>query len=133
MIKKTALLCFFSTLLILFGISVSGQGYVYGGGEVLSTWVFFLGFNKVLSNKKLEWKQILLGSILGGTGWYGTKWGFTAYVHSFATSDQVYAILGVLPLFFLWIYCSVLTLLLSACFNYSYCAVYPATSQHPLS
>ena len=119
LVKKSLLACVLATLAIGLGLAVSGHGGTSTLVQVASAWVFFLGFNRALPSQPVSWKRILPGSILGGSAWYVTKWGFTAYLSHFAKADQLYAFLGVLPLFFLWLYWSVLILFMSVCIGFT--------------
>lgn len=102
------------------GALASGHGFRSVAIEVLGTWLFFLGFNKKLPHRKIALKHSLPGSLIGGTVWYVSKWGFSAYMQRLAKPDQIYAILGVLPLLILWLYFSVYILLFSACLNFAF-------------
>jgi YihY family inner membrane protein len=86
--------------------------------EFLCTWLFFIGFNKAGPNRRIRWRQALPGSLVGATAWYATKWGFTAYLTRLDQPDHVYAVIGVLPLFLVWLYCTFAILLASACLNF---------------
>jgi membrane protein len=116
MLRKGFWGCLFLMGVVVAGVWLSGRGIVGTLLEMLATWTFFVGFNKILPARRLGWRQVMPGSLLGGTAWYATKWGFTEYLQR-TTPEHVYAILGVLPLFLLWIYCSAFVLLLSACVN----------------
>jgi membrane protein len=97
---------------ILWGRGLAGTALEWAGACL-----FFLGFNRVLPDLRIAWRHVAPGAILGGTAWYATKWGFTAYLQHLAKPDQIYAIFGILPLFFLWLFMTVEILLLSACLN----------------
>jgi membrane protein len=79
--------------------------------------LLFLGFNRTLPDVPISWRHAAPGALLGGTAWYVTKWAFTVYLQRLAKPDHVYAIFGILPLFFLWLHFTVVILLLSACLN----------------
>jgi YihY family inner membrane protein len=107
-----------STVVSIGAVS-SGHGVRSVALELTGTWLFFLGFNKALPDKRIEWKSVFPGSLIAGTAWYASKWGFTAYMQKLAKPEQIYAILGILPLFLLWLYFSIVMLLFSACLNVS--------------
>ena len=87
--------------------------------EFTGTCLFFVAFNKVVPNGHTSWRQAIPGGVFGGTAWQLTKWGFTTYLQHFAKAEQIYALLGIVPLFLLWLYVSVMILLMSACLNFA--------------
>jgi membrane protein len=97
---------------LLWGHGLTSTVFEWGGACLL-----FLGFNRSLPDLPIEWKQAAPGAFLGGTVWYVTKWAFTTFLQRLAKPNQIYAIFGVLPLFFLWLHFTVVILLLSAVLN----------------
>jgi membrane protein len=82
--KKVFLAGLFLGSFVTMGILVSGTGLKGILVEILGTLSLFLGFNKVLPNRQIEWKQVIPGSVIGGTIWYVSKWGFTFYTQHLA-------------------------------------------------
>ncbi len=93
-LRKALLMCVFLMVVVTIGITVSGFGVGDVIVEVVSTWMFFLYFNKWIPDRPVAWREALPGAVLGGAVWYVTKWGFTLYVQLFAKLDQIYAISG---------------------------------------
>lgn len=118
-LRKGLLGFLFMGITILIGVTALGFGFERILIDVMITWLLFLGFNLIVPNRKIYWKWAIPGSLINGTIWYMTKLAFTSYVHHLAKPHQIYAILGILPLFFLWMYFSVVNLLFSACLNYA--------------
>jgi uncharacterized BrkB/YihY/UPF0761 family membrane protein len=113
--------------MVIMGIAASlalpGQGALNVVAEMILTWAVFMGFNRIVpawntrAQGSVRWNALLPGSLLCGSVWYISKWGFTVYLRIFAKPDHIAALLGVLPLFLLWLYFSSYMLLLSACLN----------------
>jgi membrane protein len=116
-IKKVLLGVLLLGALASVGFILRGRGLAGAAVEWAGACLFFFGFNRVLPDLPISWKHAAPGAVLGGTAWYVTKWAFTAYLQNLAKPDQIYAIFGVLPLFFLWLHFTVVILLLSACVN----------------
>lgn len=125
-IFKKAFLLYFLAIL---GISVSTFLPEKGSAniviELLITWSLFWGFNRIVPawsefpQNDVRWISLLPGSLLCGSVWYVSKWGFTEYLHRFASPDHLSAMLGVLPIFLLWLYFSSYMMLFSACLNHA--------------
>ena len=114
-------------LLAIAGVLVSvalpirgAPGFVVG---MILTSALFVAFNRILpawpsgTQKPFRWWDLLPGSLLCGTIWYVSKWGFSMYLRRFASADHISAVLGVLPLFLGWLYFSAYMLLFSAGLN----------------
>jgi membrane protein len=116
-IKKVIGGCLLFAVLASVGVVLRGHGFASTAFEWAGACVLFLAFNRSLPDLPIAWKHAAPGAIAGGTIWYVTKWGFTTYLQRATKANQINAIFGVLPLFFLWLYFSIATLLLSACLN----------------
>lgn len=81
---------------------------------LLTAWVFFVLVNKVLPKTRVQWVPALVGGVMAGTLWQLTKSGFTWYIQDVASYGHIYGAVGTIPIFFLWIYLSMLIMLLSA-------------------
>lgn len=80
--------------------------------SLLVSWALFVFPNKWLPNARVRWGPALVGGIVAGTLWHFMKDAFTWYVTDVASYENVYGTLAVLPVFLLWIYLTVLLLLL---------------------
>jgi membrane protein len=128
---KSWLLCVLVILGIAAGVAIPDQGALNVVAGIIITWALFLGFNRIVPtwqgpHKSVPWTALLPGSLLCGSVWYFSKWGFTVYLRVFAKADNFSALLGVLPLFLLWLYFSTYMLLLSACLNCALLSAPPA-------
>ncbi len=130
-IMKAWLLCFLVILGIAASVALPGHGALNIVAELIITWALFMGFNRIVPawpkrpHRSVPWRALLPGSLLCGSIWYVSKWGFTVYLRIFAKPDHIAALLGVLPLFLLWLYFSAYMLLLSACLNRALLSVPP--------
>lgn len=63
-------------------------------------------------------KSAAIGAAFATTLWYIFKWGFQWYIHSFARYDELYGSLGIIPVFFLWIFLAWLDVIIGCEFSY---------------
>jgi uncharacterized BrkB/YihY/UPF0761 family membrane protein len=114
--ERTLALCGFGAIFLPIGIVLGRWGLAPFVAELITAWLFCLMFNRVFTPRDVAgWRQLLPGSLVGGSVWVATKWGFSSYLaYSGAT---IFSVLGVFPLFLLWIYVSASLLLLSGCLN----------------
>jgi membrane protein len=128
---KDRLLTFFAlTILgpVLFGASISitasiRQSAVWiwmpGLGPALGfvvpfllTWAGFLLLYEVIPSVPLRWRPALLGTFIAAITWELVKIAFEWYIGNIVNYGKVYASLGVIPIFLLWLYVSWLIALL---------------------
>jgi membrane protein len=69
---------------------------------------------KLLPNTKVRWGSAIGGAAVATVLWLVAKWGFAVYVERLVLKGNLYGVLGVLPLFLLWLYYSWLILLFGA-------------------
>jgi membrane protein len=69
---------------------------------------------KLLPNTKVRWRSAIGGAAVATVLWAAAKWGFGVYVERLVLKGNLYGVLGVLPLFLLWLYYSWLILLFGA-------------------
>jgi membrane protein len=69
---------------------------------------------KLLPNTAVRWRSALGGAAVATVLWLVAKWGFAYYVERLVLKGNLYGVLGVLPLFLLWLYYSWLILLFGA-------------------
>jgi membrane protein len=77
---------------------------------LVSLVAFFLLY-LVLPNTKVRVKPAIWGAAVAALVWAFAKWGFGAYVTKFIPYNQVYGVLGLIPLSVFWIYVSWLIVL----------------------
>jgi len=69
-------------------------------------WVAFIGLYLFMPNTRVRFKSALLAGIIGGTLWQIAGWGFSIYTSKVVTYSAIYGSLGIIPLFFFWIFLS---------------------------
>ncbi len=69
---------------------------------------------KLLPNTTVRWRSAVGGATVAIVLWLIAKWAFALYVGRLVLNGNLYGVLGVLPLFLLWLYCSWLILLFGA-------------------
>jgi membrane protein len=72
----------------------------------LFIWCAFTGIYLFMPNTKVRPIAAVVGGILGGTIWQIAGLGFTLYTSKILVYSKVYGSLGVIPLFFLWLFIS---------------------------
>jgi membrane protein len=77
---------------------------------LVSVVAFFL-FYFVLPNTKVRVKPAIWGAAVAALVWAAAKWVFSVYVTKFIPYNQVYGMLGLIPLSVFWIYISWLIVL----------------------
>jgi membrane protein len=88
--------------------------------SVLTFIVFFFCY-KLLPEPNTRWRATITGGLVGSAFFEISKWGFSLYLayaadKSYAT---IYGTLGILPLFFIWVYVSWIVFLLGGQVAYS--------------
>lgn len=74
----------------------------------------FAAIYAILPNKRIDYRAALLGGIVTGALWQAALQGFRFYLARYANYDIVYGSLGGLIILVLWIYYTMLVLLLGA-------------------
>lgn len=69
---------------------------------------------KLLPNTTVRWRSAIGGAAVATVLWLLAKWGFAIYIERLVMKGNVYGVLGLLPLFLLWLYYSWLILLFGA-------------------
>jgi membrane protein len=89
-------------------VAVGWVGPIVVGVLVLAT------LYKLLPNTAVRWRSAIGGAAVATVLWVVAKWGFSLYVGGLVLKGNLYGVLGVLPLFLLWLYYSWLILLFGA-------------------
>jgi membrane protein len=76
--------------------------------------VMFTAIYRILPNTRVHFRAAVLGGIFGGVLWHIALLGFRWYVKHYAHYDVVYGSLGGVVILVLWIYYSMIVLLLGA-------------------
>jgi YihY family inner membrane protein len=93
-------------------IGVAFQQAAFAALGYASSITLFTIANKWLPNARVRWAPALVGGVIAGTLWHFLKDAFTWYVTDVASYENVYGAVAVLPVFLLWIYLTVLLVLM---------------------
>ena len=80
----------------------------------LFIWFAFTGIYTFMPNTRVRLLSAAAGGIVGGTIWQIAGFGFTLYTSKILVYSKIYGSLGVIPLFFLWLFISWSIFLLGA-------------------
>ena len=69
-------------------------------------WSIFTGIYLFMPNTRVRFSAAALGAVVGGTLWQIAGLGFTLYTSTVLVYSALYGSLGVIPLFFLWLFIS---------------------------
>ena len=61
---------------------------------------------KVVPNRRVEWRDALLGGLIAGLLFAGLRWMFGIYLIYFPTYQTIYGALLVVPVFLVWMFAS---------------------------
>jgi membrane protein len=67
-----------------------------------------------MPNTHVRFRAAIIGAAVVSVLWLVARWGFAVYVQNFVIKGSLYGLLGVLPLFLLWLYYSWLIFLFGA-------------------
>lgn len=77
-------------------------------------WLMFTGIYLFMPNTRIRFSAAAVGAIIAGTLWQIAGVGFTLYTSTVLVYSALYGSLGVIPLFFLWLFISWSIFLLGA-------------------
>ena len=97
----------------------SGSNFIPGILSYLVSVIAFFLLYFVLPNTKVNIKPAIWGAAVAGVVWMIAKWIFGVYVTRFIPYNQVYGILGLIPLSVFWIYVSWLIVLFGLQLTYT--------------
>jgi membrane protein len=83
-------------------------------------WCAFTGLYAFMPNTKVRFSSAVVGGIVGGTIWQIAGVGFTLYTSKVLVYSKIYGSLGVIPLFFLWLFISWSIFLLGAELSFTF-------------
>jgi len=83
-------------------------------------WCAFTGLYAFMPNTKVRFFSAAIGGIVGGTIWQIAGVGFTLYTSKVLVYSTIYGSLGVIPLFFLWLFISWSIFLLGAELSFTF-------------
>jgi membrane protein len=88
-----------------------GAGWL---GPIMVGVLVIAALYKLLPNTSVRWRSAIAGATVAAALWLVAKWAFAFYVERLVLNGNLYGVLGVLPLFLLWLYYSWLILLFGA-------------------
>ena len=83
-------------------------------GPFAITLVTLLLMYTMIPNRRVSWRHAALGALLGAILFEFARWGFTLFVRSAHTYEEIYGALAAIPIFLLWIYLSWIIVILGA-------------------
>jgi len=83
-------------------------------GPALVTVLVIAALYKLVPNTRVSFRSAIGGAAVATVLWLVAKWAFALYVDRLVLKGNLYGLLGVLPLFLLWLYCSWLIFLFGA-------------------
>lgn len=83
-------------------------------GPLLVGMVVLAAVYKLMPNTHVRFRAAIIGAAVVSVLWLVARWGFAVYVQNFVIKGNLYGLLGVLPLFLLWLYYSWLIFLFGA-------------------
>ncbi|MBW2221860.1 MAG: YihY family inner membrane protein [Deltaproteobacteria bacterium] len=83
-------------------------------------WCAFTGLYTFMPNTKVRFLPAAIGGIMGGTIWQIAGIGFTLYTSRILVYSKIYGSLGLIPLFFLWLFISWSIFLLGAELSFTF-------------
>jgi membrane protein len=86
----------------------------------LFIWSAFTGIYTFMPNTKVRFISAAVGGIVGGTIWQVAGFGFTLYTSKILVYSKIYGSLGIIPLFFLWLFISWSIFLLGAELSFTF-------------
>ena len=78
---------------------------------------FAIAYRHGPSRQKAKWRWVVLGALVASLAWLLGSMGFSAYLNHVSTLDATYGPLGAIVAFMLWVWFSVMVLLLGAELN----------------
>lgn len=84
---------------------------------VVTTTAFAIAYRHGPSRQTAKWRWVVLGALAAATAWLFGSMGFSGYLNHVSTLDATYGPLGAIVAFMLWVWFSVMVLLLGAELN----------------
>ncbi len=86
---------------------------------------------KLLPNTEVPWLSALMGAAAAAPAWLIAKWAFALYVERFVRTGNLYGVLGLVPLFLIWLNLSWLIVLFGAELANQYAGSVRSSSSRP--
>ena len=84
--------------------------------SILLQTILFTVLFMVVPNRRVDWRDALLGGVVSGAGFQFLKIGFAWYLANVFTYQAIYGAMAAFPIFLIWLYLSWCVVLLGATF-----------------
>ncbi|TDR22764.1 YihY family inner membrane protein [Marinicella litoralis] len=95
-----------SSIVFEYSAFASVKGFLVKALPVLSSTVGFFFIYLVVPNRKVNWKNALIGALFSAVCFELAKKGFALYVTTIPSYQKVYGTLATIPLFLIWMFLS---------------------------
>ncbi len=95
-----------SSVLFNYSAFASMKGFLIKALPILSSTIGFFVIYLVVPNRKVKWKNALIGALFSAICFELAKKGFALYVTSIPSYQKVYGALATIPLFLVWMFLS---------------------------
>ena len=95
-----------SSFVFKYSAFASMKGFLVEALPVLSSTIAFFLIYLVVPNRKVKWKNAILGALFSAVCFELAKKGFALYVTSIPSYQKVYGTLATIPLFLIWMFLS---------------------------
>lgn len=87
---------------------------LWGVLPFLITWIGLAAMYQVVPNRRVRWRDAVLGGLTAAVLFELARKGFVLYVGRFANYGEIYGALSAIPIFLIWVYLSWVIVLLGA-------------------
>ncbi len=95
-----------STLVFKYSALASLKGVLVKALPIISAMVAFFLIYFIVPNRKVKWRNAMVGALFSAICFELAKKGFTLYVTSIPSYQKVYGTLATIPLFLIWMFLS---------------------------
>ncbi len=95
-----------SSLVFEYSAFASFKGVLIKGLPVISSMVAFFLIYFIVPNRKVKWRNAIIGALFSAVCFELAKKGFALYVTSIPSYQKVYGTLATIPLFLIWMFLS---------------------------
>ncbi len=95
-----------SSMVFEYSAFASMKGFLLEALPVLSSTIAFFLIYLVVPNRKIKWKNALVGALFSAICFELAKQGFALYVSTIPSYQKVYGALAAIPLFLIWMFLS---------------------------
>jgi membrane protein len=95
-----------SSLVFKYSAFASMKGFLVKALPILSSTIGFFLIYLIVPNRKVKWKNAIVGALFSAICFELAKKGFAMYVTSIPSYQKVYGALATIPLFLIWMFLS---------------------------